>query len=96
MRNQTVITIIYLVFYTFLDSVLGEKDFIENVLEIDVNNISYYHTAFMHKSYINEQENNALDDTAMCTEGCLVIRLVEEPESIPLIQRYAEIFRGEQ
>ena len=37
------------------------KDFIENVLEIDVNNISYYHTAFMHKSYINEQENNTLD-----------------------------------
>ena len=37
------------------------KDFIENILGIHVNNISYYDTAFTHKSYINEQENNILD-----------------------------------
>lgn len=36
-------------------------DFIGNILGIEVNNISYYDTAFTHKSYINEQENNDLD-----------------------------------
>ena len=37
------------------------KNFIENILGINVNNIAYYETAFRHKSYINEQENSTLD-----------------------------------
>ena len=37
------------------------KNFIENILGINVNNIAYYETAFTHKSYLNEQENNILD-----------------------------------